>query len=70
MLKGEINGEQTELNIPIFNIPTLPFSPGKYFEIQSGKSIYRCVLEDGRLAMKFINMLKAFYEIRQTANYI
>jgi len=31
--------------------------------LQHGSEIYRCVLEDGRLAMKFINTLKAMHEI-------
>lgn len=66
-ISGVIDGEEKEIGIQIANVPTLPFSPGKYFEIQSGSKIYRCVLEDGKLVMKFINMLKAFYEIKQTA---
>ena len=63
VLSGDINGRPTELNIPIANIPSLPFSPGKYFEIQQGSNIYRCRPEDGRLVMKFINMVKIFYEL-------
>lgn len=63
LLSGEINGEDLELSISIANIPTLPFSPGKYLELQHGNDIYRCALEDGKLVMKFINMLKAFYEL-------
>jgi len=63
VLSGSINGQPAELNIPIANIPSLPFSPGKYFEIQQGSNIYRCRLEDGRLVMKFINMVKIFYEL-------
>lgn len=30
--------------------------------IQDSQTIYRCVLKDGKLAMKFINMVKIFYE--------
>ena len=29
--------------------------------------IYRCQLEDGKLAMKFVNMLKAFYDIKNSS---
>ena len=36
--------------------------------IQNGKDIYRCVLEDGRLAMKFINMVKIYYELHEEAH--
>ena len=62
-LKGCVNGEPIDLKLSGTEYPTLPFSPGKRFEIQQGKEIYRCVLEDGRLAMKFINMVKIFYEM-------
>lgn len=63
IIDGIINGEETILNISIKNFASLPFSPGKYFEIQHGDNIYRCVLEDGKLVMKFINMIKIYYEL-------
>lgn len=63
VIKGNIDGEEKEIKICIHGIPTLPFAPGKYFEIQQGSEIYRCVLRDGRLAMKFINMVKIFCEL-------
>lgn len=62
-LKGIINGEEVELSVSPAGIPTLPFSPGKHLEIQHGGDIYRCVLSDGRLVMKFINALKIFHEL-------
>lgn len=61
-----INGELTQFDVSVTNIPTLPFSPGKYLEIQRDKDIFRCVLEDGRLVMKMINMLKLFHERSQS----
>ena len=63
---GTINEEAVDLEIPISGIPSLPFSPGKHFEVQSGKNIYRCVLSDGRLVMKFIHLVKSFYLLNQT----
>jgi len=60
---GQIRGKDVDLTIPIKNIPTLPFSPGKHLEIQHGDLIYRCLPEDGRLVMKYINMVKIFYEL-------
>lgn len=60
-IDGVLNGEKVMLQIPIGGLPTLPFSPGKYLEIQDGMTIYRCVLDDGRLVMKFINLVKIFY---------
>lgn len=59
-LEGEMDGQPVDIHVPITNIPTLPFSPGKYLEVQHGSTIYRCHPEDGRLAMKFINLLKSF----------
>ena len=64
LINGQINKNEVHLAIPIMNFPSLPFSPGKYLEIQHGSDIYRCVLEEGRLAMKYINMVKIFYELR------
>ena len=57
-----IRGEERAFDIPIFNIPTLPFGPGKYLELQQDKDIFRCVPDDGRLVMKMINMLKILHE--------
>jgi len=59
---GQIHGSPAELTVPISNLPTLPFSPGKYLEVQHGENIYRCVLTDGRLVMKYINLVKIFHE--------
>ena len=64
LIEGTLHGEEVSLCIPIAGFPTLPFSPGRYLEIQDGQTIYRCVLQDGRLAMKFINMVKIFYELK------
>lgn len=60
-LQGTLHGEEMDMKISIAGLPTLPFSPGKYFEIQDGKNIYRCVLDDGSLVMKFINLVKIYY---------
>ena len=62
-INGRINGDDKLICIPITNIPTLPFGPGKYLEVQHGDDIYRCAPENGRLVMKYINMVKIFYEL-------
>ena len=64
---GSIDGEEVDFTVPVGNVPTLPFSPGNYLEIQHGSDIYRCVLSDGRLVMKFINMVKIFFELKNEA---
>lgn len=58
---GRVEGEDLDLSVPTDNFPSLPFKPGKYIEIQHGMDIYRCILEDGALASKFINMVQIFY---------
>lgn len=63
LIQGQIHGEPVELQVPMGMAPSLPFSPGRYLEIQHGGKIYRCVLKDGRLVMKFINMVKIFHEM-------
>jgi len=69
-LIGTLHGEQTDLSVPISNIPTLPFGPGRYLELQQGETIYRCVLEDGRLVMKYINLVKIFYELSRRTEMV
>ena len=64
-IDGNINGDVVQMHIPIGSFISLPFKPGKYLEIQQGDDIYRCVLDDGKLAMKFINMIKIFYELKK-----
>lgn len=63
-LTGEMHGEAVDLAISTVGMPTLPFSPGNYLEVQQNKTIYRCVPEDGRVVMKFVNMVKALHELR------
>ena len=62
-LSGVPGIEEPELIIPIESFAALPYNPGKYIEVQYGEDIYRCLPEDGRLVIKFINMVKIFYEI-------
>ena len=62
-ITGQIRGEAIDLAIPIAGVPTLPFKPGKYLEVQQGSDIYRCALSHGSMVMKFINMLKIFHEL-------
>lgn len=63
LLDGIVHNSQLRINLPVGSVPTLPFSPGKYLELQYGNDIYRCVLEDGKLVMKYINMVKILYEL-------
>lgn len=69
-LEGTLDGTAFSKDISIAGLPTLPFSPGKHLELQEGGTIYRCVLDDGRLVMKFIHMLKIYYELAQSKNAV
>ncbi len=62
-LVGEANGEALDLSLKTSNYASLPFKPGKNLELQHGEVIYRCLPEDGRVVMKYINMIKIFYEL-------
>ena len=62
-LNGIINNEKFYKEILTNELFILPFSPGKYFEIQSNKDIYRIHLDDPRQTVKWINILKAIYDI-------
>lgn len=61
-LRGTVNGEELDVAVDAGAFPSLPFSPGRYLEFQYGEKIYRCAPEDGRVVMKFINMVKVLYE--------
>ena len=66
IITGNINSTWQKIEIPIAQFASLPFKPGCRIEIQHNKTSYRCVLDDGKLAMKFIDMVKIFYEINQS----
>ncbi|MGM9857970.1 MAG: lysophospholipid acyltransferase family protein [Bacilli bacterium] len=65
VLEGNVNGEQINKKFPVKNFPIVPFKPGKCFELQEGKKIYRLVLENGRETMKWINSLKILHRLKQ-----
>lgn len=43
--------------------PILPFVPGKQIDIQDGADVYRCFPDNPEIVMKFINSIKAIYEL-------
>ena len=67
-IEGCICGEPLDLKVPIACFASLPFSPGRYFEIQHGDDIFRCYPTDPSLVMKFINRVKIYYEIHTAAH--
>lgn len=67
IIDGTINGEETHLEVPIATFSSIPFKPGCRIEIQHNKCTYRCVLDDGKLAQKFVNIVKKYYERNEIA---
>lgn len=67
ILDGEINGEDTKIEVPLTPFASIPFKPGCRIEIQQNKTSYRCVLDDGRLATKMVNVVENYYERSQEA---
>ncbi len=63
MLRGTIKGDEREMEIPTATFASLPFSPGRYFELQHGEEIFRCAPHDGREVMRLVNAVKIFYEL-------
>ncbi len=66
IIEGPINCKRQRIEAPISSFVSLPFKPGCRIEIQHGKTTYRCILDEPELAMKFVNMVKIFYELNQS----
>ncbi len=62
-IKGELNNNETEIKIPTSTYPTLPFKPGRHFELQHGDISYRCHPKNSKTVMKWVNMVKVYYEL-------
>ena len=65
IIDGELFGEPFYQEVSAAAFPILPFQPGKRFEIQCGRDIFRICPEDGRIVMRWILTLKAAYRLRQ-----
>lgn len=64
IIEGIINDKQVNIEVLNHEMFILPFSPGRYFEIQNGKDIYRIYLNNPQHIMKWILCLKCFYYLR------
>lgn len=62
-LVGTHDGEAVEFTVSAVHYPSVPFSPGKYIELQHGDCSYRCYLSDGRLAQKYVNAIKIMHKL-------
>ncbi len=62
IIDGPINCKRQHLEIPILQFASLPFKPGCCIEVQHNKTTYRCILDDGKLAMKYVDMVEVYYK--------
>lgn len=65
IIDGPINCKRQRIEVPISQFASIPFKPGRRIEIQHNKTSYRCILDDGKLATKFVNMVKTYYELHE-----
>ena len=63
IISGPINCKFEHIEIPLTHFASLPYKPGCRIEVQHGKTTYRCLLDDSKLATKFVDMVRIFYEI-------
>ena len=61
-LKGHINNEKFEKSFNVGFYPTLPFKPGKHFEIQDNDKIYRIILNNKKHTVKWISSLEILHQ--------
>ncbi|MBE6624664.1 MAG: 1-acyl-sn-glycerol-3-phosphate acyltransferase [Ruminococcaceae bacterium] len=52
-----------DIVVPISHFASLPFRPGKFFEVQKGPDIYRLIPENVAMCAKFVYTVEAFYEL-------
>ena len=64
-IRGRLRGEAVEMHVPTTCFASLPFVPGRHFDIQHGSDIFRCYPADGRTTIKFVHAVKALYELRE-----
>ena len=60
IIEGAINADDILLEISLHSFASIPFKPGCRIEVQHNNTTYRCVLEDGLLPAKFVNMVENF----------
>lgn len=63
-LEGNISGEEFVVNLPSNQYISLPFSPGKCFEIQNKDISYRLYLKNGKEVTKWVWALQSLYELK------
>lgn len=47
----------------ITGMSSLPFKPGKYFDVQTENEIYRCFPDQGSISVQFVHMTEILYDL-------
>ena len=68
IINGKINNEVVSKTIFTKEIFLLPFTPGKFFEIQEHEKIYRIYLDQSYEVTKWMNALKMIFYINHNQN--
>ncbi len=67
-INGTLKGQPFYKQIFAGFFPTLPFVPGKRFELQADNEIYRIVPKDARAVTKWVNALKIIFKYHKGIN--
>ncbi len=62
ILDGTLNEKHCHIEKDVLEFPSLPFVPGKCFEIQDNLISYRCFPDDPKVVMEWINTLKILHK--------
>ncbi len=65
-INGTVKGQPFIKKIFAGFFPTLPFVPGKRFELQADNEIYRIVPKDARVVTKWVNALKILFRYHKS----
>ena len=63
-ISGTVNHESVDISLPTSSFPSLPFKPGRCFDIQRGDISYRCFPAKPLVVMKWVNLVKIYYEMK------
>lgn len=64
-LKGTVNNEEVDYTMNLKQVPSMPFNPTQYFEIQDNKTIYRCVPDDKFVITPMMNYVTNEFKLEK-----
>jgi len=61
--KAHMDDSDIDFELPVASFPSLPFSPGKYVELQHEDEIYRCAFKKREQVTRFVHLVKIFHRL-------